>query len=151
VTATGTGTQDYSHLAGHEFPGGSYELPGYQIWLWADAVQADPRDPHAHPEIAYMIGLHGGGASIADIMALLGADADSGVMFGELSFEFAGPILADRTYEVRGRVLSVDRKEGRKAGVFDLATFVHELTAAGDSMPTTRIEHVWVFPRTAAR
>jgi len=147
----GTEIPDYSHLAGHEFPGGSYELPGYEVWLWADAVQAAPRDPHAHPEMAYMIGLHGGGASIADIMALLGADADSGVMFGELGFEFDGPILPDQTYDVRGRVLSVDRKEGRKAGVFDLATFVHELTAVGDSRPIARVEHVWVFPRKAAR
>jgi hypothetical protein len=97
-----------------------------------------------------MVGLHGGGASIAQIMQLLEADEDSGVLFGELGFEFEKPLVPGTTYEVSGRVVSVERKQGRKAGVFDRATFVHELTAAGDAAPSARVNHVWIFPRGAA-
>lgn len=138
---------DYSHLAGHPFPGGTYELPAYESWLWSDAVAAAPDPDWAHPEIAYMIGLQGGGASIVDIMELLGADQDSGVMFGELEFELGRPLRPGTTYEVSGQVIAVERKQGRKAGVFDRATFVHELTEAGQDEPSARITHVWIFPR----
>lgn len=138
---------DYSHLAGHRFPGGTYTLPGYESWLWSDAVMATPNKSFAHPEIAYMVGLQGGGASIADIMELLDADADSGVMFGELDMEFMRPLRPGTAYLVSGQVISVERKEGRKAGAFDRATFVHELREEGASDISTRITHVWIFPR----
>jgi hypothetical protein len=141
------GPPDFSHLAGHAFPGGSYTLAPHEAWLWADAVGATPDPGFAHPEIAYMVGLHGGGASIGQIMELLEADEDSGVLFGELEFEFDRPLRPGTTYEVAGHVISVERKQGRKAGVFDRATFVHELTAAGDPAPSARITHVWIFPR----
>jgi hypothetical protein len=148
-TSSETAGGDFSHLAGHAFPGGSYRLPSYESWLWSDAVGAVPDPEYAHPEIAYMIGLQGGGASISDIMQLLEADQDSGVLFGGLSFEFGRPLRPETTYEVAGRVVSVERKEGRKAGVFDRATFVHELTEAGTDELSASITHVWIFPREA--
>ncbi|HEY4097432.1 MAG TPA: hypothetical protein VGM33_18055 [Baekduia sp.] len=138
---------DYTHLAGHRFPGGRYTLPAYESWLWTDAVAGTPDPLAAHPEIAYMIGLHGGGASIADIMALLGADEDSGVMFGELQFAFDGVLRPGAAYDVAGEVVSVERKEGRRAGVFDRATFVHRIAEAGACAPVATVTHVWIFPR----
>lgn len=144
-------TTDFSHLSGHRFPGGSYTLAPYESWLWADAVQATPDARFAHPEIAYMIALHGGGATIADIMRLLDAEEDSGVLFGELAFDFDKPLEQRATYEVAGQIVSVERKQGRTAGVFDRATFVHELTLAGANEPSVRVTHVWIFPRASAR
>lgn len=141
---------DYSHLAGHSLPGGSYTLPSYVSWLWTDAVTGKPDERFAHPEIAYMVGLHGGGASIGDIMALLGAAQDSGVLFGEIEFEFAKPLTPETSYHVAGWVASVERKHGRKAGVFDRAVFVHELTAEGEQTPSARVTHTWIFPRREA-
>jgi hypothetical protein len=136
---------DYGHLVGHRFRGGTYRLAGYEAWLWADAVGA-PHEPVADPVMAYMIGLHGGGASIADIMALLEADLNSGVLFGEIAFEFAQPLRPETTYHVEGEVLAVERKQGRRAGVFDRVRFCHRLTNdVGE--PVATVTHVWVFPR----
>jgi hypothetical protein len=142
--------EDFSHLEGHRFPGGSYRLPAHEAWLWADATGGAPGDELAPPEIGYMVGLHGGGASIADIMRLFEADEDSGVLFGELTFEIESPLRPEVEYEVGGGIIAVERKRGRQAGVFDRATFVHELTATGEAEPSMRVTHVWIFPRAGA-
>jgi hypothetical protein len=137
---------DYAHLIGHRFPGGRYRLASYVSWLWADAVEATPNRAFAHPGIAYMVGLHGGGASITEIMDLLDADADSGVMFGEIELEFAGPLRPEQEYDVEGEVLAVERKRGRRAGVFDRVTFAHRISEiAGPRV--AQVTHTWIFPR----
>jgi len=138
--------RDYRNLVGHEFPGGTYTLPAYEAWLWADAVLADPDAGVAHPGMAYMVGLHGGGASIGDIMELFGADVDSGVLFGEVEFTFAGVLRPGETYAVSGGVVDVERKQGRRVGVFDRATFEHRIDDAGGARVAT-VTHTWIFPR----
>lgn len=138
---------DYAHLAGHRLPGGTYTLPSYEAWLWADAALATPDPEVAHPGIAYMVGLHGGGASIADLFALLEADEDSGVLFGEVDFDFAATLRPGATYAVDGEVVSVERKQGRRAGVFDRVAFVHRIADAVSGAPVARVSHVWIFPR----
>lgn len=140
----------YGHLAGHRFPGGTHLLAGYEAWLWADAVGAEPDRELAHPGLAYLVGLHGGGASIGDIMDLLDADRSSGVLFGELEVELAQPLRPDRAYAVTGEVLDVERKHGRRAGVFDRVRFVHVLSDATTGEPVATVTHVWIFPRTEA-
>jgi hypothetical protein len=139
----------YGHLVGHRFPGGEHLLQSHEAWLWADAVRATPDHELAHPGLAYMVGLHGGGASIADIMDLLDADRDSGVLFGELEVEFAQPLRPDRTYTVTGEILDVERKHGRRAGVFDRVRFVHVVSEAATGAPVAKVTHVWIFPRAA--
>jgi len=124
-----------------------YELPEYEAWLWADAAGFDPRAEHAHPGIAYMVGLHGGGASIQDILNLLGADADSGVLFGEIELEFERPLEGGVTYEVDGEITAVERKTGRRAGTFDRVTFEHRVRTRPDGEAVATIGHTWIFPR----
>lgn len=135
----------YGQLVGHRFPGGSYTLPAYEAWLWADAVGARHDPATANPGMAYMIGVVAGGASIADIMALLGADADSGVLFGGIEIDLTRPLAPGTTYDVDGEVVAVERKSGRRAGEFDRVTFVHRLAAEGE--PVATVTHVWIFPR----
>jgi hypothetical protein len=138
---------EYSHLVGHTFPGGSYTLLPFEAWLWADAAEAKPDPAAAHPGIAYLVGLHGGGASIQDIMDLLETDAHSGVMFGEVAFEFGGAIEPGATYHVDGEIVDIDRKQGRRAGQFDRVTFVHRLRTEPGSEPVTQVTHTWIIPR----
>jgi len=97
-----------------------------------------------------MVGLHGGGLSIGGIMEMFETDADAGVMFGEIEFDFGGVVRADETYDVVGEVLSVDRKYGRKAGAFDRVKFVHRLHTSGDTDPTVTVTHTWIIPRQEA-
>lgn len=141
---------DYAHCVGHRFPGGRYVLPPHEAWLWADAVGAATDDPVAHPGLAYMVGLHGGGASIADIMALLNSDPASGVLFGELEMRFDRPLLPGGAYRVEGEILAVERKRGRSLGTFDLATFEHRIAEEQSGDVVVTVKHVWVFPRADA-
>jgi hypothetical protein len=143
-------SETYEHLIGHRFPGGTYTLADYEAWLWADAVTAPTGGTSVDPSIAYMIGLHGGGLSIADIMALLGADADSGVLFGEVELTFARPLQSSTTYVVQGSILAVERKQGRRAGTFDRVTFEHTIADQDGGAPVASVRHVWIFPRQEA-
>jgi hypothetical protein len=36
---------DYSHVAGHRFPGGTTSVPHWMNRLWGDAVEADSDPP----------------------------------------------------------------------------------------------------------
>jgi len=134
-------------VAGRRFPGGEYLLPAHEGWLWTDAVQGRPSlEGPLTPGIAYMVGLHGGGAGIQDIMDLLGVAADAGVMMAGVELEVHRPMLPGERYAVTGEVTSCVRKQGRKAGSFDLVHFVHRLAdAAGE--PVADVHHSWVIPR----
>ena len=131
---------------GHRFRGGDYDLAGYESWLWADAVTATPDPAVAHPGMAFMLSLLGARSTVADILELLGAATDSGVMFGECALELHAPIPAAGVVHAEGEVVAVERKRGRWAGLFDLATFEHRLTEA-DGAPLVTMTHSWVFPR----
>lgn len=146
------GLTDFEHLAGRRLPGGTYRLPGYESWLWADAVGAEPTSEVAHPGMAYMIGLHGGGASIQAIFDMFGADADSGVLFGAIEMEFFAPLVSDREYLVEGEILSVKRKQGKRTGPFDLVTFRHRIRGDGGDCDgsVATVTHTWIFPRGVA-
>lgn len=141
----------FDHLEGHRFPGGTYRLPAYETWLWADAVGATPDPDAAHPGMAYVVGLLGAGASIQDIFGLLGADANSGVLFGRIEMAFLSPLVPDREYRVDGEVLTVERKHGKRTGPFDRVTFRHHIYATGhdDGQPVAVVTHTWIFPRGA--
>jgi hypothetical protein len=145
-----TAGNPYGHLVGHRFPGGRYRVPAHEAWLWADAVAATPRPDVVHPGMAYLVGLHGGGASISDIMALLDADQDSGVLFGELELEFQAPLRPEVDYLIDGEIVAVDRKQGRRAGTFDRVRFVHQIRETDTADPMVTVEHVWIFPRAEA-
>jgi hypothetical protein len=145
-----TARTDFSHLAGERFHGDRFTLAGYEAWLWDDAVEVTPETAAVHPGCAYMIGLHGGGRSITDIMELLETAYDSGVMLGEIEFEFNGTLTPESSFDVEGEVLEVERKHGRRAGTFDRVRFAHRLRAAdagAESEPVAVVTHTWIVPR----
>ena len=138
---------DYRHLIGHRFPGGSYTLPGYLAWLWADAACATPHAGVAHPSLGYFVAMQGVGVTIQDIFDLMDASADSGVMFGETELEFAGTLEPDATYDVEGEISHVERKSGKRAGTFDKLTFVIRATDRISGEPVVTNTNTWIFPR----
>jgi len=140
-------TADYSHLAGHRFPGGTYTLDGYVNWLWEDCILADHDGACAHPSLAYFVAMAGLGASIGEVMSLLNGSPDSGVVFGENELELHGVLRADATYECAGEIIAVERKSGRRAGVFDKLTFRIEVRECGASATTAICTSSWIFPR----
>ncbi len=138
---------DYSHLRGHRFPGGIYTLPGYICWLWTDAAQLTPNPEIAHPGLIYLVAIKGAGVSIQDIFDLMDATADSGVMFGEYTVDIGGVLRPDTTYVCEAEVVEVERKRGRRAGVFDKLSFQVTIREDGASEPLAVTTNDWIFPR----
>jgi hypothetical protein len=141
--------QTYEHLIGHAFPGGTASVPRWMNRLWADAVQADDPTPHVHPVLVYYAAVEASGVSFQDIFDLMEGSAESGILFGSQSLEFTAPVEVDRPYVVEGGVVDVARKEGRRAGVFDLLTFRCTLAESDGAPPVATSTSTFVFPRGA--
>jgi hypothetical protein len=140
-------TSDYSHLVGHRFPGGAATLAEHINWLWEDAILTDHDSALAHPSLGYFLAMAGLGATIGEVMALLDGSPDSGVMFGESELEFNGSLRAGARYECQGEITAVERKSGKRAGVFDKLTFQIRVCEAGSASPSVVATNTWIFPR----
>ncbi len=138
---------DYTHLAGHTFPGGTYTLPSYVSWLWTDAARLPPDPQIAHPGLIYLVAIRGSGVSIQDIFDLMDATADSGVVFGEYQVQVNGTLRPNATYDCDAEVISVERKSGRRAGVFDKLSFRVSIREQGATEPVAVTTNDWIFPR----
>jgi hypothetical protein len=86
------------------------------------------------------------GLSVDELFALVGASADDGPMFGEATMELERQLEVGATYRVAGSIVDVTRKEGRKAGVFDIVTFRLELTDADGALAAVSTNS-FIFPR----
>jgi hypothetical protein len=140
----------YAHLAGHRFPGGRYTLPEHVSWLWADAIGATPDAAVAHPSLAYFVAIKASGVAIGDVFELMGADADSGVLMGEVDMEFDGTLRPGATYEGGGEIAAVERKRGARAGSFDRLQLRFTVREEGADAPVLRCGAAWIFPRADA-
>jgi hypothetical protein len=137
---------DYAELVGRRFPAGTYTLPEYVCWLWSDAAQLRPVYD-AHPGLAHVIATYGMGVSVQDILDLMGATTESGVTFGEFGVEYHGTLRAGATYECDAEVFEVERKRGRRAGVFDKLSFKVTIREKGSEATVAVCTNVWIFPR----
>ncbi|HVH00360.1 MAG TPA: hypothetical protein VM844_06305 [Miltoncostaeaceae bacterium] len=139
-------SDDYSHLIGHRFPGGTVTIPGWVDFLWRDAVLAEPGGEAVHPGLAYLAAVQGSGVTFQDIFDLAEATAESGPMFGEQTLTFEGALRTDTEYAVEGEITDVVRKQGRRAGTFDMLTFELRLRAPGGALVATNV-NTFIFPR----
>lgn len=139
--------QELEALVGKPFPGGSYTIEPYRHWLFADASGAAPTNAGvAHTMEVYYGALAGMGLSVDELFALVGATADDGPMFGEATMEVERPLEIGATYTVTGGIVGVTRKEGRKAGVFDIVAFRLELADADGAVAAVSTNS-FIFPR----
>jgi acyl dehydratase len=140
----------YEHLVGRKLPGASYTLPEYLTWLWQDTCLVPQTRDVAHPSLGYFIGMQGVGMSIQEMFDMMEATADSGVMFGETELEFFAPIRLGATFAVEAEVVAVERKEGKRAGVFDKFSFTMRCRDEETGEPVCTCTNTWVFPRKEA-
>ena len=110
-------------LVGREFPGGSYTLEPWRAWLLADALGDDPAEEQPHPVMAWMAAVGGMGITWDELFEWFDATADDGPMFGEHRTTLHMPLRPAATYRVSGKITSVDRKTGRRAGTFDIVGY----------------------------
>ncbi|WP_051215709.1 hypothetical protein [Granulicoccus phenolivorans] len=148
--ATGAGPGSLEHARtqiGRAFPGGEYTIEPYQAWLFADAVLADPADPQPHPVFAWWASVSAKGVSWDEFFAWFGAGAEDGPMFGEHETTLYAPLRTNVAYAVTGEVTSVDRKQGRKAGAFDIVGYRFELHERDSGVHVASCWNSIVFPR----
>jgi hypothetical protein len=138
---------DYSHLVGHRFPGGRFTLSPHLAWLWADCAMVEPDAEVAHPTLSYYSAMQGCGVTIQEIFDLMGADANSGAMFGECVLEYHGALTPGETYEVEGGIVAVERKQGRRAGAFDSMTFQISGRREDEAEALFTVTNSFIFPR----
>lgn len=139
--------EDYTHLVGHRFPGASYTLPEWLCWLWSDTAELPADERSAHPALAYFVAMQGTGVSIQDIFDLMDATAESGVMFGECELTWHRPLRPGATYECDSEIVAVERKQGKRAGVFDKMSFRITMREHSATDPAAECVNTWVFPR----
>lgn len=140
--------QALKRVVGHRFPGGRFTVAPYEHWLACDAVGAPAtREGVAHPMFLYYAALGGMGIDLDALFALVGATADDGVMFGEATIDIVVPLRVGATYDVRGAVTDIARKHGRRAGVFDIVTFVLDVVDSDDDVVVGTSTNSFVFPR----
>jgi hypothetical protein len=137
----------YAHVRGHRFPGGTTVVEPWMNQLWCDAVCADDTAPSVHPMLVYYAAVQGSGVTFQDIFDLLDGTTESGIMVGEQRLAFAEPLAVGETYEVSGGITDVQRKSGRRAGTFDIATFELQLRRPGADAPVATSTTSFVFPR----
>ena len=134
-------------LVGTGFPGGTYTIEPYRHWLMNDAVGDVPTTSGAaSPMEIYYGGMGGLGLTLDELFALAGSTAADGPMFGEAEIEQRKPLQVGETYSVRGGITGATRKEGRRAGVFDIVTFRLELVDP-DGEVAGVATNSFVFPR----
>jgi len=141
--------EELASLVGRTFPGGEYTVEPYVDWLVRDVVESEHDGDVAHPVFGFIATLRGKGMSLDELFAICGAVAADGPMFGEHETELLAPLEVGKTYTVSGEFVSAVRKQGRKAGTFDIVGFRLELT---DSRGRTAVTayNSFVFPRRAA-
>jgi hypothetical protein len=139
--------EELERLVGTSFPGGRYTIEPYRHWLMADAVgEAPASSGKAGPMQIYFGAMAGLGLTLDELFALVGSSAADGPMFGEAEIEQRRPLRIGETYDVRGGITGIVRKEGRRAGVFDILTFRLELV--GDDGEVAGVAtNSFVFPR----
>ena len=141
------GLDELRDLIGTPFPDGSFTISPYEHWLCADAVLS-PKLPEgvAHPMYGYYTAVAGMGISLDELFAMVGSSAADGPMFGEAGLELRKSMSIGASYTVRGGITDVVRKEGRRAGVFDIVTFrLDVIDADGDVAAVST--NSFVFPR----
>ena len=137
---------DLQALVGTQIPGGSYRIRPEDHAKAVAAVHAgDWEFDVAHPMYAHLANHCGMGWELTEFFELVGADLDSGVMYGQGVLTYHRPIRIGVDYEVRGHIASAERKSGSRAGTFDLVTLHLELVDDDGLVATS--DETFVFPR----
>lgn len=133
-------------LVGMELPEGRFLVEGYQSWLHADALGSPALpDGIVHPMWVFNAALSGLGITIEELFALAGIAMDDGPMGGEMDMQQLRPVRVGEPLVVRGRITSLERKQGR-SGTFDVMTAEVTVTGAdGDVIGI--VTNGYVFPR----
>ena len=105
----------------------------------ADAVGEAPSSTGAAGPMEIYFGAMGGfGLSLDELFALVGASSATGPCSARRRSSSASRSRSARATTVRGGITGVVRKEGRRAGIFDIVTFRLELVDGDGEVAASR-------------
>lgn len=137
-------------LVGMTLNGGPVCVPLHEQAIGHRALACTAIDDDTlHPVWATLLGLRGMELSFDELFDLAEATVEEGIYFGEAGVELHQDLVAGSTYEVSGRVVDLIRRQGKKAGTFDILTFELDMTAAGGELAATATNS-FIFVRGAA-
>lgn len=137
------------HLPGTELPEGRFMISAAENRALVEALGSDGvQDGLAHPVFGYIAAQRGIGIDVAGLLALADFDIADGPMLASSRLDYARPLRTERAYRVTGRIVAIQRKQGRTAGVFDLLTFEESVLDGPDLVCT--VTNVFVLPRRGA-
>ena len=138
---------DMRALVGYRFPGGTYTIEHWENFLVHDVTGAGaPAGGLAHPVYAFNAPLAAMGMTYQEFFDLCRAESNEAIRAGGYDFEYHQPLREGTTYRVDGSILEVDRKRGKRAGIFDLVRFQLRMTD-GDGEPALTATNEWIFLR----
>lgn len=141
--------EELRSLVGTKFPGGTYTIEPYVNWLTCDCVLAPELAGMevAHPVMVYVATQSGMGLTLAELFALCKASSADGPMLGEWGMQVYAPVRTETPYTVTGAITGVQRKTGKRTGVFDIVEFELQLHDPGDGTLVAVTRSSFIFPR----
>lgn len=134
-------------VAGTVLPEGRYTIEDWADMLLCDNLDtAEAPDGGAHPLFGYIATQCGIGIGITELCALADFDVADGPMLASVDLTLHEQPRVGVEYRVTGEIEDIVRKQGRKAGTFDLMTFVERLHGPDDAV-VAECRNVFVLPR----
>ena len=144
---TGVSIEEMQALVGFEFPGREVNIERWENVLIHDVTGLGPPEHgYAHPIHAFSTPLSGMGMSYQQLFDLCRAESAEAIRAGGYDFEYHHPLREGATYRTEGSIISVERKRGRRAGLFDLVTFKLRLIDESGAVALTATNQ-WMFLR----
>lgn len=107
---------------GYRVPGGTFRVHDYERVISHDAVRAPQIEaPLLHPVWVMLGALRGMGVTLEELLADVGAPQEA-VLFGEAEIGLRKALNAEADYRVEGGVTDLVRRQGKRAGPFDVFT-----------------------------
>ncbi len=128
-------------LVGRELPPGTFTLTRERYEQFAESVEGDPS---ADPTVDALWILSASEAT--ELLALADCDiVNDGPMLGGIAMDLQRELHLDREYATHKRIVGLERKQGRRAGTFDLLKVRAAL--ADDEGEVAAVLTTYVLPR----
>lgn len=127
-------------------PGGHWTLSADDDRLAHDVLHSPVTD-RPHPLLAFVGAQRGLGVTVPELFALFGTDMADGPLLTDCDLDLPGELRVGVAYDVRGEVLSVERKHGRTLGAFDLVTARFSITEPGAAVPVATVTNTYALRR----
>lgn len=139
---------DATSLVGLKFPDGTYTITSEANETLCRLVDAPPlREGVAHPLFAHIATHVGKGLSFAEFAEVVGSRVDAGFLFGGGSLVYRDTLHVERRYCVRGGIVGVESRVGRRTGPFDVITTELDLIDAESGRRTSTSVESYICPR----